>query len=89
LSKYELEKDMRLWTEEEPLESFKNGTLEHFHNKCAKEGTKHILNKLDPPMGAAELPAVVQYQRNVDVPDLTDPDFSPFIPHHGILSCTI
>jgi hypothetical protein len=53
---------MALRTEESPHNCLKNATLEDFYQECTKDGVKHILNVLDLPMGAADLPSVPQFR---------------------------
>jgi hypothetical protein len=52
---------MALRSEETPWKALKNATLRKFYEECTKEGNKRILNVLDLPMGAAELPVIPQF----------------------------
>ena len=58
---------MGLRTEETPHKSLKNASLEDFYKECTKDGAKRILNVLDLPMGAAELPLVPQFRSRIIV----------------------
>jgi len=53
---------MGLRDEKMPNKCLKNASLEDFYKECTKDGVKHILNVLDLPMGAAELPSVPQFR---------------------------
>ena len=52
---------MSLRIEEAPQNSLKNATLRDFYKECTKDGPRRILNVLDLPMGAAELPPIPQF----------------------------
>jgi len=51
---------MAFRTKDQPQKALKNATLYNFYAECTKTVPTRILNVLNLPMGAAELPAVPQ-----------------------------
>ena len=53
--------DMAFRTQTNPQDALKNATLYDFYKECTKTVSTRVLNVLDLPMGAVELPAVPQF----------------------------
>ena len=52
---------MAFRTQTNPQDALKNATLYDFYKECTKTVPTRVLNVLDLPMGAVELPAVPQF----------------------------